>query len=1089
MTNKKIVIATILVLLLASTFIIGHYKFSSKSVTDLWKIEYEKKREKRLKGIQSNEEATIKELQKYFHDIKTKFGEKDPKYPANYLMLELNKAKSKSLFFKSSDTIEWIQRGPGNVGGRTRSIWVDPDDPTHNTWIAGSATGGAWKTTDCGASWEFLSTEISYLATTTIAGSKANSNVIYLGTGESFPGSMQTTGGGIFKSIDKGDSWIQLSFTASNEDFRYINRLCVDPQSENIIVAATNTGIFKSIDGGETWQSNYLSQNSIEDLKSDTSDFSTMYAAENSVGILKSVDAGETWNWSSKGIGSGYTRFEIAISPTNTNKIYCSVGRTNDSTSHVYASMDKGENWNLLVDDLNPKIDYLGGQAEYDNTIAVNPFYEDSVFVGGVNIWKIGVKSTTRNGNGTVSKFDTVNTGNFLDFVPFTGNLLPGMNTGNNEEATNLVDNDFVSIEIRFGSGLKQKAHRFFVPAGATSGVPAANYTYQDYVDVPFQVWDVTNNRQLMCSFRDQERDGNFNLYERTGDAYGLLGREYLFINAVPYNASNPDPNIAVQGGRSYKLIYFFWPTLKSGGAWEPDNLTDSKITIDYIIIKEQLCGIKNVSDAYDVFSGKNTYNQTQGQGKTSIPGFHPDHHALVMVPVDKLNKKFWIINGNDGGLGISKDNGGSFTQIKEGYVTTQFYGVSKKPYRNEYIGGMQDNGTWQSPSYTDATIDEGYYFRIGGDGFETVWNRIDTNKIMGSIYNNAIYKSTNHGLTWSKADNGINGDGPFITKLTMIPSNPNKVFAVGTSGLFYTGNFATTAWKLKVLGEGWLPTGYTSVTSQHHVEYSIANDSIIWAGAALNNKNGWNIFVSSDQGNSFSAVNYPTYEMPSFISGIATHPTQPETAYLLYSVYGEPKILRTENLGQTWEDITGFEGNSSSSNGFPDVGCLSLLVFPDNPSRIWAGTEIGIVESNDNGESWHLLNSSLPYVPIWQMFMQDNQIVVATYGRGIWTYQYGDIVNPPEPPENINNAQLTQSLFKVYPNPTNGLIKVLPLEFDYNNAVIKVYNSAGSVVYSSSDMISRDGKYIDLSRQEKGVYILIVKIENKLFTQRILLK
>ena len=81
----------------------------------------------------------------------------------------------------------------------------------------------------------------------------------------------------------------------------------------------------------------------------------------------------------------------------------------------------------------------------------------------------------------------------------------------------------------------QQKAHRFTVPEGEGAGVPPEDYAYMDYVDVPFEAWDIRNNRQLMISFRDQERDGAFNLIERILDD-DISGREYFFVHAVPYN-------------------------------------------------------------------------------------------------------------------------------------------------------------------------------------------------------------------------------------------------------------------------------------------------------------------------------------------------------------------------------------------------------------------------------------------------------------------------------------------------------------------------------------------------------------------------
>ena len=78
-------------------------------------------------------------------------------------------------------------------------------------------------------------------------------------------------------------------------------------------------------------------------------------------------------------------------------------------------------------------------------------------------------------------------------------------------------------------------------------------------------------------------------------------------------------------------------------------------------------------------------------------------------------------------------------------------------------------------------------------------------------------------------------------------------------------------------------------------------------------------------------------------MSGLATHPTEDSTAYALFSIADAPKVLRTTDLGQTWTDISGFGTNPTSGNGFPNVATYCLLVMPDNPNEIWAGTEIGL--------------------------------------------------------------------------------------------------------------------------------------------------
>src|SRR5690606_13397393 len=90
-----------------------------------------------------------------FHKrIRTKEGEAGSGYSMNYKITELNKASKRIQALKSaSENLDWIERGPGNVSGRTRGLIIDPDDQSGNTWFTGSVGGGIWKTTNAGNSW------------------------------------------------------------------------------------------------------------------------------------------------------------------------------------------------------------------------------------------------------------------------------------------------------------------------------------------------------------------------------------------------------------------------------------------------------------------------------------------------------------------------------------------------------------------------------------------------------------------------------------------------------------------------------------------------------------------------------------------------------------------------------------------------------------------------------------------------------------------------------------------------------------------------------------------------------------------------
>ncbi len=971
---------------LSYMYFLGFNSENNLSENKLFSKEYRFVEESRN---ESSEAGKPDEYTKYFTAITTKFGDTKNNYPLNYRLSELNNAKAKSKGLKSkTSTITWTQRGPANVGGRTRGLIIDPEDASNSTWFAGAATGGIWKTTDRGQTWVCLTDNLPNLSANTIIMSESNHDIMYAGTGESFPGGSGLKGDGIFKSTNHGASWNQLPNTTT-EDFSYINRMVVDPTNPDIVLAATETGIMKSTDGGTIWTKVYATENGVEDLDADPTNFNKIYGCENGVGVVLSTDAGETWNLSLTELEKG-SRYELAICEANPAKIYLSI---NNSTPAVYRSTDYGLSWEKFKNSGVTR-DLLG-QGDYDNIITVHPYNEDIVYVGGVNIFMVDFSDpgTTNESSSQVIRLDELNTQSFLYLNPFSNANFGEVLGLGNESSNDVTSSDFTSVEILFGPGKTQKAHRFTV-GGAGSGVADADYIYEDYVDVPFEVWDVTNGKQLMVSFRDQEENSVFDL-DQFDPEDGSVGREYLFIHAIDY-AETASPDIATNGGHAYKQTYFLWCKLPEDGAtWDESNLPDSKVKIEYGTFKQVTGTITTVADAY---GSVNNYNQGAGIGTTSIPGLHPDHHNLIMIKTDEANEKFHIINANDGGLGISEDEGQTFTQLPNNYITTQFYGVAKRPEANEYIGGMQDNGTWATPDGVNSSVTTDYIFHLGGDGFECVWHSKDADKIIGSIYYNSFYKTTDGGENWTYGYMGIETvnsfgqsqlDGPFISHISNHKNDPDVLFAVGYNGIYKSTNFASD-WKKVVINDGWNSERFLEnyyVTSQHNVEVSLANENIVWAGAAMNSASGWKLNVSTDQGETFSPVNELSgADLSGYISGIATHPTEDSTAYVLFSFPEETKVIRTTDLGQTWEDISGYNGNTTSSNGFPDVVTHCLVVMPYDPSTIWVGTDIGIFESTDNGVSWHILDSDLPAVSVYDMFVQDGQVVLATHGRGIWT-------------------------------------------------------------------------------------------------------
>lgn len=913
------------------------------------------------------------EFVKYYNKIRTKAGAVKPAYLPNYKIKELDKAKSRNSILKSkNEELEWIERGPGNVSGRTRGLIIDPDDPSRNTWFAGSVGGGIWKTTNAGNFWIDLTPEFPTLSTVCLAIAESNTKVIYAGTGEGFYNSDAIVGDGIFKSDDKGNTWNQLASTASNKDFFYVNRIVVNPNNENILLTATNTSIQKSVDGGKKWTSVHDDFRRIQQIVVHPANFNIQYATAYQKGVLQSTDAGNTWNYV---LEESSGRIELAISPSNPAIVYALT-----ESSQLYVSYNNGESWAPGQITSGTRDLFLSSQGWYDNAIAVSPDDSNLLMIGGVNIYKVEITGTSASPSSFV-KVSAIGTDEFMSFINHGGDYLNG------GMEVNLSKNNYATIEVQFGPGKSQKAHRFEVPNGATSGVPSSDHTYRNYVEVPFEVWDIENNRQLMVSFRDQDQNGKFNL--TPNDDVALIGREYIWINDVDY-AETPSNLISKTGGFEYEEIAFWWPVLTDGATWDEENLPESKIVIS----------------RSDVFVKELRSTKMADWAAQGAPYVHADLHNIQFTKTNTGTTR--IIVANDGGLGYSDNLGSTWTNPTNGYNTTQFYGVDKHPTQNRYIGGLQDNGSWVSPANPDHL--SVWSEATGGDGFDAVWHATDPNKLISTIYYNSIYLSTDQGATWGYTSGGITDEGsgkaPFITQIGYTEIDPDKLYIVGKSGVTISEDFGLS-WNLTAIPDtlwGWTGDGY--------VEPSKANPFVVWAASQMSASG--RVMVSVDGGKTFTPTSNFDEDM-GVLSGLATHPLNDSIAYALFSYAGFAKILRTENLGQSWEDISGFE-NSKSKKGFPDVTVYSLLVMPHRPNEIWVGTEIGIFISTDNGENWKYADNGLPAVSVWEIKTRGTQLFLATHGRGIWSVDLPELAGAIKAPSLLSagTTPSNQTIMKV---------------------------------------------------------------------------
>lgn len=311
----------------------------------------------------------------------------------------------------------WAWLGPGNVGGRIRSIVFDPNN-ANNVWV-GSVSGGIWRSTNGAASWQPVDDFMANLAVSTMVMHPTNTAMMYAGTGEGYglsvnPGAgvQGTQGSGIFQTTDSGATWSRLASTdpapaagpapgcgvigstPCPNTWLFVNRMTILPDGITIL-AATGSGTVLSPDGGVTWTQQTNTQ--AFDIDFDPTNSNLVVVGEVASARFSS-DGGQTWTAATfidtanpggtttvTPLSAGNNgRVEIAYAPSNPSIVYAAV---NNNNGDLYQSTNGGQTFTRLNTGTNFFLG-AGNQGWYDNIVWVNP--QDSTFliVGGIDLWR-----------------------------------------------------------------------------------------------------------------------------------------------------------------------------------------------------------------------------------------------------------------------------------------------------------------------------------------------------------------------------------------------------------------------------------------------------------------------------------------------------------------------------------------------------------------------------------------------------------------------------------------------------------------------------------------------------------------------------
>ena len=327
----------------------------------------------------------------------------------------------------------WTNLGPSTIPGggpagyeglgRINHVAFHPTDA--NKLYVSPASGGMWQSNDAGATWFTTTANLPSLGMSFVLVDKFNPLIIYLGTGDQDHG--DATGIGVYRSTDGGATWAPWNAGMGN---RTVGRILQHPTKDSVLIAATTYGIYRSRDGGANWTLR-ISGN-FRDMCFKPDDPEIVYAASYSNSeFYRSSDNGKSFVQITSGITSGQ-RGAIAVTAANPNYVYFVQSNSSSGFKGLYRSTDAG--LNFTTQSTTPNIlDYTctgsgtGGQGWYDLAIAADPLYAETVYVGGVDIWKSvngGVNWTKKTSwAGYCSVAEVHADQHFLGFSPLNGQL------------------------------------------------------------------------------------------------------------------------------------------------------------------------------------------------------------------------------------------------------------------------------------------------------------------------------------------------------------------------------------------------------------------------------------------------------------------------------------------------------------------------------------------------------------------------------------------------------------------------------------------------------------------------------------------
>ncbi len=660
--------------------------------------------------------------------------------------------------------VKWRSIGPFR-GGRSNTATGVVGDIT--TYYMGTTGGGLWKTEDMGLTWRNISDGFFKTGSVgAVAVSESDPNVVYVGMGEhAVRGVMTHHGDGVYKSTDAGKTWkrIGLEFT------QHISRIIIHPKDPNVVYVAaqgalysksTQRGIYKSTNGGETWK-NVLyvdDKTGCVELSLDMNNTRIMYAAMwehgrlpwkvisggPGSGLYKSTDSGESWNKIQNGLPKELGKMSIAVSRSNSEKVYALIESDSDKEQGgLFVSNNGGANWSLVTKDHR-----LIQRAWYYIELFIDPQNENTIYVLSAPALR------SKDGGKTWENLYGTH-GDYHDLW-----INP-----NNPKNMVIANDGGAAVSVNFGKTWSTQ-----------SNMPTAQF-YRINVDnqFPYRIYGGQQDNTSVSIAHRELGSGGISPSSWTASA----GGESAFL------AFNPDDPRFVLGGSYLGTIEVIDTKAKAG-----TNIMAAPIQYLGRETKEMkyrynwnapIIWSKHEPNTY--YHGAQYLLKTTDMGKTWTEA-SPD---LTRNEKDKQGKG----GGPYTNEAVGAENYGTLAYVME---SPHEKGVIWTGSDDGYVYLTKDGGAnWQN--VTPKGLAECLINAIEVSPHDKATAYIATTRYKFNDHQPGLYKTTDYGKTWTKIDNGI-PHGAFTRVVREDQVRKDLLFAGTETGVYLSWNG----------GKEWLP-------------------------------------------------------------------------------------------------------------------------------------------------------------------------------------------------------------------------------------------------------------------------------------------